>query len=237
MPPIRNFQHRPANGTLLQQTPHPSGGRGFWYSDEFREAVMHTRDQGQHRTPLVTGLQQIRLWPSRRTVRRWRRRRNTEGHFRPYRRTGNRRATVLHGIEAVQLAYVQAVYPRITAHEMNVFLYNANGQVRFYHPSQIYRAQQRLGLSKKRASTTARQASLPINIQRRWDFWNLPYPFGVANIRTEDMIDLDEAAVFAETANRSEGKCHLTTRCRDDGIYGHSVKTNVLAAISGERPT
>ena len=51
------------------------------------------------------------------------------------------------------------------------------------------------------------------------------------------MIDIDEAAVFAEGSNRGEGKSHLTIRCRDDGIYGHSTKTNMLLAILGERPT
>ena len=66
----------------------------------------------------------------------------------------------------------------------------------------------------------------------------MPYPFGIADIRAVDIIDLDEAAVFAETANRGHGKSHLSTRCRDDGIYGRSQKkTNVLLAISAEHAT
>ena len=60
---------------------------------------------------------------------------------------------------------------------------------------------------------------------------------GIADIRTEDMIDIDVAAVFAEGSNRGEGKSHLTIRRQDDGIYGHLTKTNMLLAISGERPT
>ncbi len=154
-----------------------------------------------------------------------------------YRRTGNSRATVLHGLETFKLAWLTAVFPRINAAEINVFLYNSNGQIRFYSPSQIYRAQDRIGLSRKRSSTTAMQAALPINQQKRWSYWNLNYPFGIADIRTVDIIDLDEAAVFAETANRGHGKSHLSTRCRDDGIYGHLQKTNVLLAISAEHAT
>jgi len=236
MPRIRNYQHRPATRTVFEHYPHPSGGRGFWYAHEFRQAVVYARDNNRHRDPLVLTLRQNRLWPCDRTIRRYLRRRRLEGHFIPYRRTGNNRATVLRGMETIQIAWLMSVFPRINAAEINVFLYNANGQNRFYQPSQIYKTQDRIGLSKKRASTTAMQASLPINVQRRWSFWNLPYPFGIANIRTEDMIDIDEAAVFAESANRGEGKCHITLRCRDDGIYGHSTKTNLLLAISERYP-
>ena len=55
-----------------------------------------------------------------------------------------------------------------------------------------------------------------------------------ASIFTLKKIDIDEAAVFAETTGRGEGKSHISILCRDDGIYGHSEKTNVLPAISGE---
>ncbi len=198
---------------------------------------MNAKDHYHLRNPLILDWRQRCLWPHRSTVYRWTQRRQNEGHFCPYRRTGNARATVLRGLEEVQLAWLMCCYPRINAAETNTFLYHVNGQRRFYHPSQIYRAQQRIGLSKKRASTTAMQAALPINQQRRWSYWNLPYPFGIADIVTDDLIDIDEAAVFEESANRSSGKCHLSVRCRDDGIYGHSTKTNVLLAISGEHAT
>ena len=147
MPPIRNYQNRPSNETVHRHYPHPAGGRGFWYALEMHEAAIHARDNGQHRDPVLLSLRQSGLWPCRQTINRWRRRRQTEGHFTPYRRTGNKRTTVLQGIEAIQLSWLMAVFPRINAHEINVFLYHANGQVRFYHPLQIYRAQDRIGLS------------------------------------------------------------------------------------------
>ena len=37
-------------------------------------------------------------------------------------------------------------------------------------------------------------------------YWNLPYPFGIADIRVEDFIDLDECGVFVETADKHIGK-------------------------------
>lgn len=237
MPPIRNYQHRPALRTLHYVPPPPSIGRGFHYETHFRNAVMEADDQGQRRLPAFNALRAQRLWPSIRTIRRWRRRRTMEGHFVPYRRTGNTRARILRGSEQVLLATLMAIYPRITAAEINAFMFHASGQNRFYCHSQIYRAQDRLGMSRKRSSTTANQASLPRNIQKRWNYWNLAYPHGIANIRTEDLIDIDEAAVFQETANRGYGKARIVSRCRDDGPYGHSEKTTLLLAISGETPT
>ena len=51
-------------------------------------------------------------------------------------------------------------------HEANIWLFHTNGQVRFYQTSQsqISKAEDILGISIKRDSTTARQALLPINI-------------------------------------------------------------------------
>ena len=59
----------------------------------------------------------------------------------------------------------------------------------------------------------------------------------VANICTADLVGIEEAAVFAESANRGSGKSHISIRCRDDGVYGHSEKTHVLLAISGDYAT
>lgn len=237
MPAIRNYQHRPGLRTLQNVSSHPSGGRGFNYDMHFRRAVMDADDQGQRHLPAFNSLRAARLWPSIRTIRRWRRRRARYGHFVPYRRTGNSRAQIFRGPELVLLARVMAIYPRITAAEINAFMFHASGQIRFYCHSQIYRAQDRLGLSRKRAATTANQASLPRNIQKRWNYWNLPFPQGIANISTEDLIDIDEAAVFQESSNRGYGKARIVSRCRDDGPYGHSQKTTLLLAISGETPT
>jgi len=137
----------------------------------------------------------------------------------------------------INLALWRVLYPRGTLHKANVWLHHAGGRVRFYQPSQISKAEDSIGLSLKRASTTARQAHLPINIQLRYNYWYLPCPFGIANIPRSRIVDWDEAALFLELANRGAGKAHLERRCRDIGPYGHSQKLNILTAISGEDPT
>ena len=131
MPPICRFQQRPPTRTLFEHYPHPSRGQGFWYAHEFLRAVMWACDNCRQHCPLVTDLRQIYLWPCRQTVNRWRRRRHLEGHFLPYRRTGNARATILRGADALLLAWLMAVFPRISASEINVLFFNANGQIRF----------------------------------------------------------------------------------------------------------
>jgi phage baseplate assembly protein gpV len=46
------------------------------------------------------------------------------------------------------------------------------------------------------------------------------------------LIDIDEAALFVELANRSRGKCSIVRQVRDIGPYGHSEKLNILVAIT-----
>lgn len=86
----------------------------------------------------------------------------------------------------------------------------------------------------KVSATTAQQAMLPINHQKRWNFWNLPYPFGIANINRDDLIDLDEAGVFVETINRKRGKTFIGTCCHETGPYGHSTKYTLVMAVSAD---
>ena len=155
-------------------------------------------------------------------------------HLRRYRRSGNLRATVLRGFQTLNLDLFRALWPHGHHTEANVWLFHAGGMQRFYDPSQISRAEDRLGLLIKRASTTARQAMLPINLQLQFNYWYLPYPYGIANIPRSRIIDLDEAALFVESSNRGRGKAHLCRRVRKVGPYGHSEKLNILCAVCGE---
>ena len=74
---------------------------------------------------------------------------------------------------------------------------------------------------------------LPLNRQLRFNYWYLPCPFGIANIPRSRIIDMDEAALFVESSNRSRGKAHLSRRVREVGPYGHSEILNILIAICG----
>ena len=43
----------------------------------------------------------------------------------------------------------------------------------------------------------------------------MAYPFGIADIRLDDMIDLDEMGQYAEDTNRSIGKARASLRVRE----------------------
>jgi hypothetical protein len=90
------------------------------------------------------------------------------------------------------------------AAEVNAFLYQANyGNMyfHFYSISQITEAKIRIGLSRKKGGTIAYQALLPINRQKHWMFWNLPYPYGTANIWQQVLIALDECGVKVQSGD------------------------------------
>ena len=114
--------------------------------------------------------------------------------------------TVLWDHNIVLLALYRLAYPKATeVAEINAFIFLVNfgdPMFRFYDPSQISKAEKRIRLIRKVGSTTAYQAILPVNRQKRW----LPYPFGIADICRQDMIDLDECRIEPSTAKRDIGK-------------------------------
>jgi hypothetical protein len=108
-------------------------------------------------------------------------------------------------------------------------LFNDSGN--WYNESQITKAEQRIGLSRKKASTDASQAYEPRYLLQRQHFWYSPYPFGIADVDCEDMIALDECKVIIEHANRRFAKCTLSRRCRKTGLYGHGRGRILVLAI------
>ena len=229
------------NQRLPQQTrinalTHPAQSRQA-YSQDLRTLVMRIRDAGWSNDQMVAQLRNQFHYPSLRTERRWVQLQERFGHYRPCRKLGNSRATVLRDHDLMLLSLYRVVFPKATAPEINAFLYRANfGNLnfRFYSSSQISEAEKRIGLTRKRGSTTAYQALLPINIQKRWNFWNLPYPFGIADISRHDMIDIDECGVFLESSDRSIGKAYIGNRATQAGPYSKSEKWTLLLAISGD---
>jgi transposase len=215
----------------MDHQPHPSECRSFAYSHPQRQAAIAVVNEGMHHDPAIQHLRDQGLWSSMRSSQRWSQQLIETGTLRSKKKTGNNHATVLRGHDLLYLAMYRASYPKATAADIIAFLHNTTG--RFYHPSQISRAEDRLGLSRKKGSTTARQALLPLNLLRRSIFWNLNYPFGVADIAMNDMIDIDEAGIFLETADRSWGKAVTGMRVRAPGPYGHSEKWTLLMAVSG----
>lgn len=240
MAPTKRPRRRPPLRTFLQNVPHPSECRGNPYGQDMREMAVAIRALDLTNTGTMAVLRAVRRAPSKRTLRRWRRRWQTYGDVRAFRRTGNRRATVLRGLDLLNLAYFRVIFPKATQAEMNVLLFSAQvgrGEPwpRFFPPSQITKAEDRLGLSRKRGSTTAYQALLPVNLIRRHLFWTRNYPVGRADINSEDMIDIDEAAIFMETCNRKHGKGYIGCRIREEGPYNHSEKYTITMAIAGSQ--
>ena len=233
----RKVQQRPALQTRVEQEPHPSTGRGFAYSQDMRTLVMNVLQNGDANDPLIQQTRETRTYPSRSTESRWLHRLITTGDTRAYRRTGQQRAEVLCRDDLLYLALYRICFPKATAAELNAFLYRANyGNInfRFYSNSQITEAELKIFLSRKKGSTTAYQALLPINIQKRDNFYNLPHPLGIADIRRDDMIDLDECGLFVESSDRKWGKTYIGKRCRQAGPYQKSCKYTLLLAISGD---
>lgn len=229
--PSRVFQNPDVN---------PSEQRSFSYSQDMRRLAISLRLQGLDGNDNVTlnNLRQNNLYPKVSTVDKWMLLYNQFGHSRPFRRTGNRRAQrEIRGRNLVLLALYRAALPKATIAEVNAFLFvmntdDPNNEIHSY--SQICRGEKSILISRKRSSTTAFQAMLPINIERRNNFWSLPYPHGIVGIHPNDMIDIDEAGVYPSETNRHYGKTTVGTRAREVGTYGRNEKLNVLLAISGE---
>lgn len=80
----------------------------------------------------------------------------------------------------------------------------------------------------------AYQAYLPQNVQKRWEYWHLPYPLGMSNVQRSQIIDLDEASMYLDAANRPGGKAFSGFRVREPGPHTRgSEKFTLLMAISG----
>ena len=194
-----NRNIRPPIQTRKPNARLPSGGgRGDGYDQHTREFALDADQDGISNSAFFEDQRQQGRYPCNKSVRRWRDLRLQFGHVRACRRTGNARATVLRDHNIILLALYRLAFPKATAAEVNAFLYRANyGNMnfRFFSASQICEAEKIIGLTRKRGSTTAYQALRPINRQKRWMFWNLPYPYGIADIRRQDMIDLDECVL------------------------------------------
>ena len=65
-------------------------------------------------------------------------------------------------------------------------------------------------------------------------FWNMPYPYGIADIKRKNMIDLDECGIELSTAERDIGKTYIGDCCNQSGLYSKTDKLNLLLAILGD---
>ena len=233
---------RPMLQERVDPIAHPSLCNGNPYSQDFRQMVMfvsnylENNDNPQVRN-FVSMLRHEHIYPCSVTQTRWERLSIEIGHVRPCRRTGNKEFERISGQDIVYLALYRVIYPKCSIAEINAFLFRVNivnPFFSFYSPSQISRAEAMIGLSQKKGSTTAYQAFYDVNIIKRWNYWNYPFPLGIGDIHRRNSIDLDECGIFLETANRKYGKAYSGLRVRDEGPYSKTEKWNLLLAICGE---
>jgi len=117
----------------------------------------------------------------------------------------NNRATILTGYARFCLMLYRILFPKATAAEINAYMYNitpGHQEPRFFSGSQIMRAEDDMGISRKCGAATARQANLPENVDKRHQFWTMPFPYGILGVHPHEIIDFDEAVIFVETTNR-----------------------------------
>ena len=239
-----NLQQRPPLQTRVGQEVHPYLGSGNPYSQDMRALVMYLSQQGLQNDPQIANLVDIlrlnHVYPSAITQWRYEQLNDTLGHVLPCRRSGNKHSQKLSGQDLIYLALYRVAYPKCSTAELNAFLYRANlgnPAFSFFSQSQISVAEKSIGLTRKKGSTTAYEAFLPENLERRFNYWNYPFPVGVADINRSMIIDLDECGIFKENhADRKHGKSCSGLRVREEGLYGKGEKWNLLLAISGEDP-
>jgi hypothetical protein len=191
---------------------------------------------GDLMSPELQVLRQQRKFPSFATCNRWIRQFNEEGHTRCKRPTGNRISQrEVHGQDLFNLSLYRMVRPKAYLDEVRAYVHNQNPVNPPYSQSQIYRAERRLGLVRKAASTTSDCAYFEANLFKRQQYWHAQFPDGLQGESTRDIIDLDESNYKLETQNRKFGKVMREKRCDARGKYKNGEgSVSLLLAISGD---
>ena len=204
-------------GITRTPKPHPRVGGTRGYPVEMRESELWSHDHG---LPLVA---------SRRSVQRWNRR------LHPYLMTGNRDRNVIVGLDQFNLVLFLLAWPDARLDEIIAYIANAgNGKV--YTRGQVTKRLKELGMTKKVGSMEARQASLPINIFKREQFWNMPVPFGVNGCERRRLIDVDEIGIEIQRSNRKYGHSFTGVRVVKPGHYSRDTKLTVILAVEAGDP-
>jgi hypothetical protein len=69
-----------------------------------------------------------------------------------------------------------------------------------------------------------RQVNLPRNIDKRDQFQNELYPYGIQDTPCATIIDFDQAAIFIKTTDRGYGKCTIGNDLNKEEPYSQSKK-------------
>jgi hypothetical protein len=126
------------------------------------------------------------------------------------------------------------VYPAALLDLAGEFIHNMDLTGVPLLPMAVCCAEHLLGLRQKASSTTCQRAFLSLNKHKRHAFWTFNNPFGRANVRTKDMIDVDEAGFKIENTNPSFCKTVPWLCCYLEGEYNQDKKVNCMMAISAD---
>jgi hypothetical protein len=88
----------------------------------------------------------------------------------------------------------------------------------------------------KVGSTTSKEAYRPINLLKHKDYWFSNYPLGIADIYTDDIIDIDKAPFKLTSQDRKYGKSTSNNCIDSKGMYkkGVSAVTLILGISARE---
>ena len=235
---ITTYRHpvHPLNGTRTGVVPHPSQ-EGDAYAHEFPDQVISIwQNGGDLRSPVLDQRRQQRKFPHISTCNNWIQQLGVEGHTCCKRLTGNRIfQKEVHGHDLVNLALYRMVRPKGYIDEVRAYVHNQNPANAPYSQSQVIRAERRLGLICKAASTTSDCAYFQLNLFKHQQYWHTAYPGGTLGKSTRDVIDLDESNYKFERQNRKFGKVTREKRCDARGKYNRGEgSVSLLMAISGD---
>ena len=169
---------------------------------------------------VVASVSSLRRWATHGTGRR--------------RKRGGASSTSLRGEEELLLVLCRLAWPKATADQISAYIARNSASGWIYSRMAITRCEQRLGLTRKRGSTTALQALTPFHQARRHKIWNLPHPAGIAGTPRARLIDIDEAGIGLEQGvGLKYGKSFTVNRVRQPGVYGRGVKYTWLVRGRG----
>ena len=187
-------------------------------------------------TQQVRNLRAAHKFPHQHTCDRWIRLYQETGNVLPKRHTGNKHSErEIFGQDLVNLALFRLVRPKAYIQEVAAYVHRRNPANRPYSLAQIHRAERRLGLWKKVASSTSNEAYRPLNLSRRAEYWQQSYPAGVHDQDTARMIDIDEAGFTFLSKDRKRGKVTKQRRADARGNFKKGGgRVNLLMGISGD---
>lgn len=144
--------------------------------------------------------------------------------------------TNLHGEDGYLLVLYRLTYPKAQADEIIAFIGTNSSTHHIYSRGDISKREKELGFTRKRATTEAYQAELPINREKSYQFWHMAYPYGVVGTPRRFLIDSDECGIWLERTNRSGGKAVCGVAVREAGKYYRTgEKWTLILAVECDR--